>query len=319
MAAGRDDGVGESGWRCPLSRARRKARWIACMAAGSMMVASFATASRYTAIVSSAMAASPAVAANSATVPGSAISSSAAYANVRSYEGYAYAESGDRLLYRESHWLYTADGVGQHLIVYRCAIGDPFARKRVNTSSGAATPDFEMLDARNGYREGARTRDGHREVFIQADAQAPERRASVSLRDNTVIDAGIDAFVSTHWNSLSETGISPLPFLVPSQLGYVDFSAKKLRDAPMDEHDVRWFRFSLASWYAFAAPHLEFGYDVRTHELREYLGPSNIHGEGNKSLSVRIEFPPAERHTDVAPADVERAAAMPLTGRCMFP
>jgi hypothetical protein len=241
------------------------------------------------------------------------------YANVRSYEGYAYAESGGRLLYRESHWLYTTNGVGQHLIVYRCADGEPFGRKRVDTSSGAATPDFEMLDARSGYREGARTRDGHREVFIQADAQAPERRASVSLRDNTVIDAGIDAFVSTHWNSLSEAGISPLSFLVPSQLGYVDFSARKLRDARMDDHDVRWFRFSLASWYAFAAPHLEFGYDVHTHELREYLGPSNIHGEGNKNLNVRIEFPPAERHTDVAPADVERAAATPLTGRCAFP
>ena len=285
MEAGRDDGMAESSRRWSL----RRVGWITCLSIGSVMAASSA---------------SPA---------------SIAYANVRSYEGYAYAESGDRLLYRESHWLYTADDVGQHLIVYRCANGEPFGRKRVDTASGAATPDFEMLDARNGYREGARTRDGRREVFIQADTQAAERRASVSLRDNTVIDAGIDAFVSTHWNSLSETGISPLPFLVPSQLGYVDFSAKKLRDARIGEHDVRWFRFSLASWYAFAAPHLEFGYDLRTHELREYLGPSNIHGEGNKSLSVRIEFPPVERRTDVAPADVERAAGMPLTGRCIFP
>ena len=242
-----------------------------------------------------------------------------AYASVQSYEGYAYAAGDDKLLYRESHWLYTAEGVGQQLIVYRCANGEPFARKRVNTGSGAATPDFEMLDARSGYREGSRTRVGHREVFVQVDARAPERRASVSLRDNTVIDAGIDAFVSTHWNSLSETGISPLPFLVPSQLGYVDFSARKLREERMEEHDVRWFRFSLASWYAFAAPHLEFGYDVRTHELREYLGPSNIHGDGNRSLSVRIEFPPGERRTDLSMADVERAAAAPLTGRCMFP
>jgi len=274
--------VGPS-WR----RSLRKVRWIACVASGSVMAATAAIGASTT-------------------------------VGARSYEGYAYAESGDKLLYRESHWLYTANGIDQHLIVYRCANGEPFGRKRVDTSSGAATPDFEMLDARSGYREGARVRDGRREVFIQVDPRAPERRASVSLRDNTVIDAGIDAFVSTHWNSLSETGISPLPFLVPSQLGYVEFSARKLRDARMDEHDVRWFRFSLASWYAFAAPHLEFGYDVRTHELREYLGPSNIR-DGNRTLNVRIEFPPAERRTDVAPADVEHAAATPLTGRCMFP
>jgi hypothetical protein len=306
MEAGRGDDVAEPSGR----RSLRKARWIACIATGGMMAVGCVTV---------ATAANPAAAASPAMAATAAIGASTAYANVRSYEGYAYAEGGDQLLYQESHWLYTLDGIGQHLIVYRCANGEPFGRKHVDTSSGAATPDFEMLDARSGYREGARTQDGHREVFIQVDPQAPERRASVSLRDNTVIDAGIDAFVNTHWNSLSEAGISPLPFLVPSQLGYVDFSAKKLRDVPMEERDVRWFRFSLASWYSFAAPHLEFGYDVHTHELREYLGPSNIHGDGNRSLNVKIEFPPAERRTDVAPADVERAAATPLTGRCKFP
>ena len=247
-----------------------------------------------------------------------AIAASTAYAGVQSYEGYAYAPSDDKLLYRESHWLYTTDGVGQHLILYRCANGEPFARKRVNTAPGAATPDFEMLDARSGYREGVRTRDGHREVFAQADARTAERRVSVSIRDNTIIDAGIDAFVRTHWDSLSDTGISPLPFLVPSRLGYYDFAARKLRDAPMDGRDVRWFRMSLAGWYGFALPHLDVGYDAHTHELREYRGPSNIRGDGNRDLDVRIDFPPAERRADVALADVERAAEMPLIGRCVF-
>jgi hypothetical protein len=248
-----------------------------------------------------------------------AIFVSTAYAGVQSYEGYAHATSDDKMLYQESHWLYTTEGVGQHLILYRCANGQPFARKRVNAAPGAAAPDFEMLDARSGYREGVRTRDGRREVFAQADARAPERRVLVSIRDNTIIDAGIDAFVRAHWDSLSDTGISPLPFLVPSRLGYFDFTARKLRDAPVDGRDVRWFRMSLASWYGFAAPHLEMGYDARTHELREYRGPSNIRGNGNRDINVRIDFPPAERHADVALADVERAAEMQLTGRCVFP
>jgi hypothetical protein len=248
-----------------------------------------------------------------------AIFVSTAYAGVQSYEGYAHATSDDKLLYQESHWLYMTEGVGQHLILYRCANGEPFARKRVNTAPGAATPDFEMLDARSGYREGVRTRGGRREVFTQADVHASERRVLVSIRENTIIDAGIDAFVRAHWDSLSDTGISPLPFLVASRLGYFDFTARKLRDTPTDGHDVRWFRMSLASWYGFAAPHLEMGYDARTRELREYRGPSNIRGDGNRDLNVRIDFPPAERHADVALADVEHAAEMPLTGRCEFP
>ncbi len=240
------------------------------------------------------------------------------HADVQSYEGYAYS-SDNKLLYRESHWLYTRDGVGQHLIVYRCPDGQPFGRKSVSDAPGAATPDFEMLDARSGYREGVRTRDGHREVFRQADPRSPEQSTQVSIRDNTIIDAGIDAFVQAHWDSLSGTGIVPLPFLVASRLGYVDFAGHKLRDASLDGHEVRWFRMSLEGWYGFALPHLDVGYDVRTHLLREYQGPSNIHGKGFLPLSVRIDLPPGERREDVPRVEVERAEQLALTGRCVFP
>jgi len=242
-----------------------------------------------------------------------------AHAGVQSYEGYAYSSGDDKLLYRESHWLYDRDGVGQHLIVYRCPDGKPFGRKNVSDAPGAATPDFEMLDARSGYREGVRTREGHREAFKQADERSPEKSALVSLRDNTIIDAGIDAFVREHWDSLSNRGIAPVPFLVASRLGYVDFAGRKLRDTVMDGRDIRWFRMSLAGWYGFALPHLDVGYDVRTHVLREYQGPSNIPGKGLMPLSVRIDLPPAERRADVTPGEVERAAEMPLTGRCAIP
>lgn len=242
-----------------------------------------------------------------------------AHAGAQSYQAYAYSSGDDKLLYRESHWLYTTNGVGRQLIIYRCPDGQPFARKNLSDASGPATPDFEMLDARNGYREGVRTRDGHREVFKQADARSLERSARVSLRDDTIIDAGINAFVQAHWDSLSSTGISPVPFLVASRLDYVDFSARKLRDGVLDGRDVRWFRMSLAGWYGFALPHLDVGYDVRTHELREYQGPSNIPVKGLMPLTVRIDLPPAERREDVPLAEVEQAAETPLTGRCAIP
>lgn len=241
------------------------------------------------------------------------------YAGTQSYQAYAYSSGDARLLYRESHWLYTHDGVEQHLILYRCPDGQPFARKNVSNAPGAATPDFEMLDGRSGYREGVRTRDGHREVFRQADAQSPEHSSQVSLRDNTIIDAGINAFVQAHWDSLSYTGIAPMPFLVPSRLGYVDFAGRKLRDMVMDGREVRWFRMSLAGWYGFALPHLDVGYDLRTHELREYQGPSNIPVKGLMPLTVRIDLPPGERREDIPLAEVEQAGAMPLTGRCDIP
>jgi hypothetical protein len=248
------------------------------------------------------------------------VAASVVHAAGQRYEGYAYAAGDGKLLYRESHWLYTEDNSERHLIVYRCANGEPFARKHVDAAAGAATPDFDMLDARSGYREGVRTRQGYREVFEQADARAPERRAPLMVPRNAVIDAGLDAFVRAQWNVLSDTGVSPVPILVPSRLGYMDFSARKLRDIRVDGTDIRWFRISLAAlaWVGFAIPHIEVGYDALTRERREYRGLTDIRGEDNRNLNVRIDFPPAERRTDITLADVARAAEAPLIGRCLF-
>jgi len=245
---------------------------------------------------------------------------SVAHAAGQHYEGYAYAIGDGKLLYQESHWQYTEGNIDRHLIVYRCINGEPFALKHVDAvaGAGAVTPDFDMLDARSGYREGVRTRQGYREIFEQADARTPERRAPLTIPQNAVIDAGLDAFVRAHWNVLSDTGVSPVPILVPSRLGYIDFSARKLRDARVDGNDVRWFLLSLSSWVGFALPHIEVGYDALTRERREYRGLTDIRGDGNRNLNVRIDFPPAERRTDITLADIARAAETPLTGRCLF-
>jgi hypothetical protein len=236
------------------------------------------------------------------------------------YQGSAYAAENERLLYQEDHWLYSENGVEHRLVVYTCPDGEPFVRKSVDTAPGAATPDVDLFDGRVGYREGVRTQDGRREAFAQADARAPERRAPLPLPSppNAVIDAGFDAFVREHWDLLSGAGVSPVPFLVLSQLRYLNFSAHLLNDSHADGADIRWFRLSLASWYGFALPHIDVGYDVQTHELREYRGLSNIRDAAGRNLSVRIRFPPSERRTDVTAAEVEHAAAMPLTGRCTF-
>ena len=244
---------------------------------------------------------------------------STAHASAQAYEAYAYAADGGALLYRESHWIYTENGVEQFLVVYSCPNGEPFARKHVDMAPGAAIPDFDMFDARSGSHEGVRTRNGHREVFMQTDARTPERHAALSLPENAVIDAGMDAFVRTHWNAISETGLSPVAILVASRLDSLNFSARKLRDTRIDGHDVRWVRFSLANLIGFVLPHIDFGYDASTLQLREYRGLINIRSRTNGNLDVRIDFPPKERRTDVDPSEIARAAAVPLTGRCVFP
>jgi hypothetical protein len=109
-----------------------------------------------------------------------------------------------------------------------------------------------------------------------------------------------------------------VPILVASRLGYMDFTARKLRDARVDGNDVRWFILSLSTWVGFALPHIEVGYDAVTRERRGYRGLTDIRGADNRNLNVRIDFPPAERRSDITLADVARAAEAPLTGRCLL-
>jgi hypothetical protein len=232
------------------------------------------------------------------------------------YRGYAYTADDHVLLYTESHWLYEEKGSGRRLVIYSCADGEPFARKFVDTAPGESTPDVDMLDGRTGYREGVRTREGQREVFQQTSTVAAEKHSPITTPQNAVIDAGFDAFVREHWDALSSPGVSPLPFLIPSELKYIDFSAKKLRDEPAGGREVRWFRLQLDGWYAFVLPHIDVAYDASTHDLYEYRGLSNIRGKGNRNLNVTIQFPPQEHRSDVALPEVQKAAVMPLSGRC---
>ena len=232
------------------------------------------------------------------------------------YRGYAYTPEDHKLLYTESHWLYEDDGVGHRLVIYSCADGQAFARKWVDTAPGTATPDVDMADGRTGYREGVRTRAGQRQVYSQADASSPEKQAPLGSPPNAVIDAGFDAFVRERWEALSSTGVDPLPFLILSQLRFVEFSAKKLRDEQSDGRATRWFRLQLSGWYAFILPHIDVAYDAQTRDLLEFRGISNIRGTGGRNLTVNIVFPPGEHRHDVGAADVQRAAAAPLSGRC---
>src|ERR1700684_3795207 len=55
------------------------------------------------------------------------------------YQGYAYAAADDRLLYRETHWLYAENGVEHRLVLYSCPDGEPFVRKQVDSAPGAAS------------------------------------------------------------------------------------------------------------------------------------------------------------------------------------
>lgn len=223
----------------------------------------------------------------------------------------AYAADSHRLLYHATHYQFKKNGQPRRLVLYTCPDGKAFARKTIAGGTPQA-PDFQFVDALGGYREGVRESNGTRTVYVQRSKSDPEKTAVLPNVKTPVIDAGFDAFVTSHWKELMAGKSVKVQFLVPSKLKFYDFIAKR---AHVDAKEVR-FRLDVDSWFSFALPHIEITYDRRGHTLRRFQGPSNVRGADGDNVNVVIKLPPDTRHDSIADGALQKARNAPLDGRC---
>ena len=212
-----------------------------------------------------------------------------------SYTGTAVAHRGERVLYHEQHLLQYRDGkLAARVVLYTCRDGASFARKEV-TYVDAFVPDFALEDASNGMDEGIRTRGSAREVFFRADAAAKERSRALPPVHGLVADAGFDAFVRTHWQSLMEGQSLGMDFMVPSRLEDISFKVEHVRGGEADGVPVEMFRLKLSGILGWITPSIAVYYSVKDHTLVRYVGLSDLRDGSNENFGVRIDFPPDER------------------------
>lgn len=224
------------------------------------------------------------------------------------WTGTAYFTDGGAPAYGEIHYLLG----DERLVVYTCPDGRPFARKTIHEGSDAQAPDFSMLDARWGYREGVRGNGKEREIFVQRAPDQAEKSAPLNLPADGVVDAGFDSYVRRHWDALAHGDTLRFKFLVPSKRTFYAFDLARVDGAS----NAAWLtvRLSLGSWYAFLAPHIDVTYDRHTRRLLRFAGMSNVRDANLKNLDVRIEFPQAPVVTTAA--QVASARAQPLAKSC---
>ena len=233
------------------------------------------------------------------------------------YAGTARASANGHIVYKEEHFLFDdTDGLHSRLVLYRCPGGEPFARKWVRARVSDEAPDFDMFDARLGYREGVRSVDGGREAFWQENRHASLDAAKLPERPDIVIDAGFDAFVRNHWDDLHAAEKSRMAFVVPSRLGYVEMRIKSESFETLDGESVRRVRLSLDAWYAVIAPTIDLTYSRSDHRLRRFKGLSNILDLAGKRQDVRIDFPSSEVYGPPRREEIDRAADLPLVKQC---
>lgn len=231
----------------------------------------------------------------------------------RHYIGVAYTEDRQRISYREEHWLFDDNGIRTRLVVYRCPSGPAFARKWVRYSAAQpSAPEFDFVDARDGYRESVRRVKQGLQVYVQKGADAVSDSIILAPREGVVVDAGFDAYVQEHWAELSRSGDLRASFVVPSRLTYMDLRLATVQD---DGH-VRHLRMSLAGWLGVLAPKVDLMYALDDHRLLSFQGISNIHDAGGHNQMVHIEFPASGEQAAPSLADIRTAASEPLATRC---
>jgi hypothetical protein len=232
------------------------------------------------------------------------------------YSGSAYSSATDALLFQETHYLYGA--AGQRLVLYRCPDGRAFARKRVYAGGDAQTPDFDLTDARLGYREGVREHAGGREVYVQRRSALPELADPLQVPADGVIDTGFDAFAQRHWTELVRGDTLRFPYLVPSRRTFFSFKVARV-DGAATPPGTMMIRLASSSWISFLLPHIDVTYDIASRRVVRYQGLSNIRDDNGKNYQVHVEYPALAHAGDVNQAEIDAALAAPLSASCSAP
>lgn len=194
-------------------------------------------------------------------------------------------ESG-RVLYREQHLVRSLEGRPlERLVLYRCPGGDAFARKRIDYRRSAVAPEFELHDARRGYREGMR-RDGDR-VLVWSDGDSAPL---VPGKSALVVDAGFDEFLRARWDRLLDGQPQRLGFLIPSLQRQVEFDVVPLGPGRIDGQPVATFRLKLGGLLGRVTPAVEVAYDAGDRQLRRFTGLTNQRDDRGRPLRARIDF-----------------------------
>lgn len=209
-------------------------------------------------------------------------------------EGLARDPESRTLLYREHHLVRRAQGrPTERLVIYRCADGTPFARKRVDYRRSVLAPEFSFEDARLGYGEGLRRTGGAGTVWVRDAHGQSERTAPLDdPAAGLVADAGFDEFIRRNWSPLVAGQSVPLRFAVPSRLQSLGFRVGRQGSLTLGQEPVETFRLKLGGLLGWLAPHIDVAYGRDSRRLLLFEGLSNLRtDDGRAQLVARIEFP----------------------------
>lgn len=207
---------------------------------------------------------------------------------VRRYVGTAHDLAGERLLFTEEHEESYAGGRPTlSRVVYRDPAGEVFASKTVTYGADPRTPSFELVDLRDGYKEGALLVDDGIELFRRTSAEHELEHRRLPLPASATVDEGSHYLVLERWDELAAGGKVAFDFAVPYKR---DFFAFRIVPEPAPPDRLA-LRLEIASrMLRLLVDPLHLVYDRATRRLLSFSGITAINDETGHSHRARIVF-----------------------------
>ena len=215
-----------------------------------------------------------------------------ASATEHSFHASAFDLESGALVYVEEHReIYRAGRPYRSEVVYR-AEGDTIATKAVRFGERPSSPDFSLVDRRDGYMEGAQTRG---DSLVMSRRWRDGERHEVRVLDAAgaaVVDGGFDHAVRRAWPELMGGDHVTFDFAVPNKLRSYRFRIRKTGEGRHESRPAVLLRIEPANFFVrLIAPHIDLTYDRESRRLLKYVGISNLaNSDTGKRYRVRIEF-----------------------------
>jgi hypothetical protein len=181
----------------------------------------------------------------------------------------------------------------EHTVFYQSVNGELIAQKTLNYKTGRFSPSFVQKNLHTEEIISVQLTDLKINMSVQdMREQQPATSNSEVVKDNLplVIDAGFDAFVRQHWDSLVSGDRKWFRFPVATRSTLMAFrvdSSTCSYDSDVDQC----FRLELSSWlFRLLADPIELGYDTVHQRLARYRGLSNIEDDNKQGQIVDIRY-----------------------------
>lgn len=226
-------------------------------------------------------------------LPALAVSLSAQAQDGYSVTGTAYQVNTTKVIYRE---LFSGMDANREIAVnYVKPDGSVFARKTLRFTGEATQPEFEYLDDRTGERRAARFDAGR--VFLSYDTQGLKQEKEILETANLVIDAGRDALILQHWDSLLEGKRVRFSQAWPEKLSVARLQVREIKAdrSPLYNASAptswRYFVIEPANKVSaiFATP-VHLAYEPEGRYLMRFQGRVPVTTDKGGSQDVRVEY-----------------------------